>query len=122
MIDFVQGLQRVGTVVVGAEAIHRFTHQAKVRLETAAGLIADARFVAVEFIDDDLGHYQLDFASGDQIFERADNRLLAIILCEVQPDTCINQQPEHRNRLSRSRTVSTALQAKPNETCVAALP
>lgn len=29
MIDLIQGLQRVGTVFVRTEAIHRLTHQAK---------------------------------------------------------------------------------------------
>ena len=62
------------------------------RSETTARFFYHAYLIALEFVNYNLMHDQLCIVRPDQIFKRADNRLLPVVSGKVQPNARVNEQ------------------------------
>lgn len=58
------------------------------------GVLGDAGPVAIELVQHLLRGDQFDIPTLGEIFERADDRLIANVLCKVKPDAGIDRKPE----------------------------
>jgi hypothetical protein len=65
------------------------------RLQAASGFLDHPPLIAAEFVQDDLRNNQLDLPRGNQILERTDDGLLAVILREIEPYTRVDKKVKH---------------------------
>lgn len=71
------------------------------RLQATPRFFDDARLVSIKFVQHLLRHNQFDLAAFNQIFERADDGLFAVVLRKVQPDAGIDEKSGCHAFLSR---------------------